>query len=356
MSSEASRAGRAPLRLAPKFVPRIWGARNLAPLFPERGAEPEPIGEAWLSGDDCLFASGPFQGQTLGNVWPSLSPEFTGTRLTGLPRIPILVKFIFPEEKLSVQVHPNDAYARENEAAPDGAGKTEMWYVIEAWMDAALRVGLRPGVTRESFEHAIAAGTAEECLASVPVHAGDAVYVPAGTAHTICPGVTLCEIQQQSDITYRVFDYNRVGKDGKPRELHVRQALEVMQFGKQHGGLCYPIHMARPGATETLYTACPYFATERWEFGKRLRMATSTECFELLIFLEGRGRIEFGDGAEEYSPSQVWLVPAALGQYELAAASHSSLLRTYVPDLNQLSERLRKEHVEESALARVVHA
>ncbi len=356
MSSEASRAGRAPLRLAPKFVPRIWGARNLAPLFPGRGTEREPIGEAWLTGDDCLFATGPFQGQSLGKVWPSLSSEYTGTRLTGLPRIPILVKFLFPEDKLSVQVHPNDAYARENEAAAGGTGKTEMWYVIEAWMDAALRVGLRPGVTRESFERAIAAGIAEECLASVPVRAGDAVYVPAGTAHTICPGVTLCEIQQHSDITYRVFDYNRVGKNGKPRELHVRQALEVMQFGKQHGGLCHPVRLARAGTTQTLYAACPYFATERWEFGKRLKLAASPERFELLIFLEGRGRIEFAGGAEEYSPAEVWLVPAALGEYELAATSHSTLLRTYVPDLNQLSHQLRKEHVEESALARVVHA
>jgi mannose-6-phosphate isomerase len=356
VSSEASRAGRAPVRLAPTFVPRIWGARNLAPLFPERGAEPEPIGEAWLSGDECLFATGPFRGQSLGKVWPSLSPEFTGTRLTGLPRIPILVKFIFPEEKLSVQVHPNDAYAREKEAAAGGAGKTEMWYVIEARKDAALRVGLRAEVTRESFERAIEAGTAEECLASVPVRAGEAVYVPAGTAHTICPGVTLCEIQQQSDITYRVFDYNRVGKDGKPRELHIRQALEVMKFGKQLGGLCHPVRLEQSGGTETLYAACPYFATERWEFGNRLKISTSPERFELLIFLGGRGRMEFAGGAEAFSPAEVWLVPAGLGDYNLVAENHSTLLRTYVPDLIRLSEQLRKERVEESALAQVVHA
>ncbi len=213
-------------------MPRIWGARDLSPLFPERSQEPDPIGEAWLTGDACAFATGEFAGRTLGEVWPSLPEEWTGTGLRGLPRIPLLVKFIFPEEKLSVQVHPDDAYAEKHEAAAGGVGKTEMWYVVSAREGAAVRVGLNPNVTRESFQRAVVDGTAENCLASVAVRAGDAVFVPAGTAHTICPGVVLCEIQQHSDITYRVFDYNRVGADGKPRALHIRQALEVMQFGE----------------------------------------------------------------------------------------------------------------------------
>ncbi|MGH9680383.1 MAG: class I mannose-6-phosphate isomerase, partial [Candidatus Acidiferrales bacterium] len=221
MSSEASRVGRAPARLVPIFVPRIWGARDLAPLFPGRGREPEPIGEAWLTGNECLFATGEFAGRPLGEVWPTLPKEWTGTRLAGLPRMPLLVKFIFPEEKLSVQVHPDDVYAEEHEAAAGGAGKTEMWYVIRAREGAELLVGLHPNVTRESFQRAIIDGTVEDCLTHVPVRAGDAVFVPAGTAHTICPGVMLCEIQQHSDITYRVFDYNRIAADGKPRALHI---------------------------------------------------------------------------------------------------------------------------------------
>jgi mannose-6-phosphate isomerase len=352
-----TRPGRAPARLAPIFVARIWGSRDLSPLFPEHAHETDPIGEVWLTGDECKFATGEFAGRTLGEVWPSLPVEWTGTLLRGLPRIPLLVKFIFPEDKLSVQVHPDDAYAEQHEAATGGVGKTEMWYVVTAREGAAVRVGLRPNVTREAFQRAILDGTAENCLESVAVRAGDAVFVPAGTAHTICPGMVLCEIQQHSDITYRVFDYNRVGADGKPRALHIRQALEVMRFGENatEGGLCHPIRITRTAVSETLYAACRYFATERWEFRERVAAVTSPEHFDLLVFLAGEGRIEFPGGAESYEPAQVWLLPAALGAYQIEPDTPATLLRTYVPDLNEFVQRLTDERVEESAWSRVVH-
>ena len=343
------------MRLAPVFKPRIWGARDLSPLFPQRSQEPEPLGEAWLTGDECKFANGEFTGRTLGEVWPHMSEDWTGTRLRDLPRIPLLVKFIFPEEKLSVQVHPDDAYAEKHEAAAGGSGKTEMWYVVTARDGAKLRVGLRPEVTTESFGRAIADGKVEDCLESVAVEAGDAVFVPAGTAHTICPGVILCEIQQHSDITYRVFDYDRVGPDGKPRPLHIRQALNVMRFGEQSGGRCEPVRISRGAVTETFYAACQYFAVERWNFHARIAALTSPEQFELLIFLDGRGHVEFDEGAETYGPAEVWLLPAALGAYQLVPDSHTTLLRVYVPDLNEFVRRLADERVEEAAWSRVVH-
>jgi mannose-6-phosphate isomerase len=355
VNSETSRTGRAPARLAPIFVPRIWGARDLSPLFPERSHEPEPVGEVWLTGEECAFASGEFAGRKLGEVWPSLPEEWTGTGLRGLPRIPLLIKFIFPEEKLSVQVHPDDAYAEEHEFAAGGVGKTEMWYVVSAREGAAVRVGLNPQVTRESFQRAVVDCTVEDCLGRVPVRPGDAVFVPAGTTHTICPGVVLCEIQQHSDITYRVFDYNRVGPDGKQRALHIRQALEVMQFGEQSGGLCDPVRITRGAVTETFYAACRHFATERWEFRERIAAVTSLEHFDLLIFLEGKGRIEFGESAETFAPAQVWLLPAALGAYQLAPESPTTLLRAYVPDLQGFVQRLADERIGESAWSRVVH-
>ncbi|HLJ24190.1 MAG TPA: class I mannose-6-phosphate isomerase [Candidatus Acidoferrales bacterium] len=355
MSFGTNGLGRAPVRLAPIFVPRIWGSRDLSPLFPEHSHELESIGEAWLTGDECFFASGEFAGRKLGEVWPSLPEEWTGTALRGLPRIPLLVKFIFPEEKLSVQVHPDDAYAEKNEYAAGGVGKTEMWYVVDARKDAAVRVGLNPGVTRETFQRAIVDGTVEDCLGTEAVRAGDAIFVPAGTAHTICPGVVLCEIQQHSDITYRVFDYNRVGADGKPRALHLRQALDVMQFGEQSGGLCAPVSITRGALTETIYAACRHFATERWEFSERIASVTSPEHFDLLIFLEGRGRIECAAGSDAYAPAQVWLIPAALGAFQLAPESRSTLLRAYVPDLQGFVQRLADERIAEAEWSRVVH-
>jgi mannose-6-phosphate isomerase len=265
------------------------------------------------------------------------------------------VKFIFPEEKLSVQVHPDDSYAEQHESAAGGTGKTEMWYVITAREGAELRVGLRPDVTPESFRRAIADGTVEDCLERVAVRAGDAVFVPAGTAHTICPGGVLCEIQEHSDITYRVFDYNRVGADGKPRTLHIRQALSVMRFGEQSGGRCDPVRITHGAVTETFFAACRYFATERWEFRERIAAVTSPEHFDLLIFLDGKGSIEFADGVESYAPAEVWLLPAALGAYQLVPESPNTLLRTYVPDLHDFVRRLADERVEETAWSRVVH-
>jgi mannose-6-phosphate isomerase len=336
-------------------MPRIWGARDLSPLFPEHSHETEAIGEAWMTGNECVFATGEFAGRALGEVWKTLPEEWTGTRLRGLSRIPLLVKFIFPEDKLSVQVHPDDAYAEQHEPASSGIGKTEMWYAVTAREGAELLVGLRPNVTREAFQRAIADGTVENCFQRVLVRAGDAVFVPAGTAHTIGPGVVLCEIQQHSDITYRVFDYNRVGVDGKPRDLHVRQALNVMQFGEQSGGLCEPVRVTHGAVTETVFAACRHFATERWEFREKIAAVTSPEHFDLLIFLEGKGRIEFADGAESYEPAQVWMLPASLGAYQLLPESPATLLRTYVPDLQEFVQRLNEERVEEAAWSRVVH-
>ena len=345
----------APARLEPIFVPRIWGAKNLSPLFPEHNNEPEPMGEAWLTGNECRFATGEFSGRKLGEVWPSLAPDWTGTRLRRLGHAPLLVKFIFPEEKLSLQVHPTDAYAAKHEAAAGGAGKTEMWYVISARDGAEVLVGLREGTTRDSFARAIADGSAEECLARVPVRAGDAIFVPAGTAHSILPGVVLCEIQEYSDVTYRVFDYDRVGADGKPRALHIQQALDVLQFGQQSGGRCEPVTIQHGAATETFYVACGYFAVERWEFRQRIAAVTDASHFDALIFLSGSGQVEFPGGELAYAPAQSWLLPASLGAYMLSPKSPTTLLRAYVPDLNDFVKHLADQRVAEPVWARVVH-
>src|SRR5579862_5001950 len=234
-----------PARLEPVFSPRPWGARSLAPFFPEKTGLAEPVGEAWMTGDECLFANGPFAGQKLGDAWPQMPPEWAGTRADTRAAFPLLVKFIFPEEKLSVQVHPDDSYAAAHESAAGGRGKTEMWYAVRARPGAEVLVGLKLEVTRESFQRAINDGTAEDCLVRVPVSAGDAIFVPAGTAHTIGPGLVLCEVQQNSDLTYRVYDYNRRDAQGRARELHIDKALDVMRFGKQLGGKVQPLSVNR---------------------------------------------------------------------------------------------------------------
>ncbi|MFY9585073.1 MAG: type I phosphomannose isomerase catalytic subunit [Candidatus Acidiferrales bacterium] len=344
-----------PARLEPVFIPRIWGARSLAPLFPEKTALAEPIGEVWLTGNDCRFAGGAYAGRKLGEAWPEMAPEWIGTRVRRDAPFPLLVKFIIPEEKLSIQVHPDDEYARRHESSAGGQGKTEMWYAVTARAGAEILVGLKPDVTPESFRQAIAAGSVEQCLERIAVHAGDVIFVPAGTAHTIGPGMVLCEIQEHSDITYRVFDYNRRTVEGKPRPLHIEQALEVINFGEQSGGKLEPVRLTRGPLTETYFIACRYFATEKWEFNERIAAVTRPEHFDLLIVLAGDGRIGSGDAAAEYAPAQVWLLPAALGAYQLAPQSPTTLLRTYVPDVNDFVRRLADQRVEESAWSRLVY-
>jgi mannose-6-phosphate isomerase len=310
-----------------------------------------------MTGAECRFASGRFAGQKLGDVWRTLPPAWTGTKIAASAgSFPLLVKFIFAEEKLSVQVHPDDEYAARHEQAAGGRGKTEMWYAIDARPGAEVLAGLKPGVTAEIFRRAIEDGSAEDCLQHVPLHAGEAIFVPAGTAHTIGAGLVLCEIQEYSDLTYRVFDYNRRDAQGRPRELHIEKALQVMRFGEQRGGKISPARIARGAATETFFIACRYFAAEKWEFAERAGASTSPEHFDLLIILEGHGSIEWGGKSVDYAPAQTWLLPAALGAYHLAPREQTSLLRAYVPlPFDKIARGLAAQGVSEAAISHLVH-
>jgi mannose-6-phosphate isomerase len=307
-----------------------------------------------MTGEECRFESGEFAGRTLGEAWPAIPAEWTGTDLCGQPRIPLLIKFLFPEDWLSVQVHPDDEYARTHEG-PFAVGKTEMWYAVSAREGARLRLGLEPRVTPESFRCAIDEGKAEHCLPSLAVQNGDAFFVPPGTAHTIGPGMVLCEVQQHSDITYRVFDYNRLQPDGTPRPLHIRQALDVMRFGENGSGKVTPATIRRGSLQKTCLAASRYFATERWEFSERVTAATSPERFEVLIFVSGQGRIESDSAPAAYKAGEVWLLPAGLGAFQLSPESPTSLLRTFVPDLNQYARELTAQGVNEADCLRLVH-
>jgi mannose-6-phosphate isomerase len=344
-----------PSRLSPIFIPRIWGSRTLTPLFDSGLAATEPIGEVWLTGDLCTFASGPLTGRALGESWPGLSAEWKGRRLQASPRIPLLLKFIFPEEKLSVQVHPDDEYARLHEAAAGGTGKTEMWYAVSARPGAELRLGLEPKITPEIFRQALTDADVERCLSPLSVQSGDAFFVPAGSAHTIGPGVLLCEVQEHSDITYRIFDYNRRQADGSCRSLHVRQALDVLQFGPQRCGKVHGVQVQQGTAKRTYLAACPYFATEIWEFAGAIQVTTDPERFELLVALGGSGRIQWRSESMPYNPGEAWMLPAALGEYQLTAPADTKLLRTYVPDLEQLSRELVENGLSESQRSAILH-
>lgn len=344
----------APIRIEPTFSPRLWGARSLAPLYPERSNLTEPLGEAWLTDVDCRIASGPFEGKTLGAAWREMPVEWRGTRLVSCTDFPLLVKFIFPKEKLSVQVHPDDAYAQVHERAAGGRGKTEMWHIVSAEPAAQLLLGFKPGSDKDKFLAALASHTVENLFLAHRVHAGDTFFVPAGMPHTIGANMIVCEVQEYSDLTYRMYDYDRVDAHGKPRELHLEKALEVTQFGESRGGRVPPLPISHGPVEKTLLAACRYFATERWEFRAPVQTETITDRFELWVVLEGTGSIHWQGVPLSYTRGQCWFVPASLGRCSLQPEQSTSVIRTYVPDLVGLCAGLRSAGLSDAQLAQAV--
>jgi mannose-6-phosphate isomerase len=333
-----------PFRIEPKFVERIWGMRSLAPVFPEKTNLPEAVGEAWLTGVDCKIASGPYAGKSLGEAWREMPPEWRGTRFTDPDYFPILVKFLFPNDKLSIQVHPDDAYASLRERTAGGRGKTEMWHVVSADAGADVLIGLMPRVDREKFVKAIETESLEEILVHWRAQPGDTFFVPAGTPHTIGPGMTLCEIQEYSDLTYRVYDYGRVDAHGRPRELHIQKALEVIDFGRPVLGKVSRLALPPHGSQKALLAACRHFAAERWKIMTRVEASSNDEHFDLYVILTGSGEFAWNGGPARYQCGECWLIPASLGSLPINPKEPTKLLRSYVPDLKALRDRLKQKH------------
>ena len=345
-----------PIRIEPIFSPRLWGSRSLAPLYPEKSNLAEPLGEAWLTGVDCKMASGPLAGKSLGEAWSAMPPDWRGTLLASCKEFPILVKFIFPQDKLSIQVHPDDVYAAAHEQAAGGKGKTEMWHAVSSGPGASLLLGLKPGTDKQRFLDAMKENRLEDVFQSHPVRAGDTFFIAAGTPHTIGPHMILCEVQEYSDLTYRVYDYGRVDGRGEPRELHIEKALEVMKFGVAAPSKVTPVQLPSDHVRKTLLVACPYFAVERWEFRATVQAESINENFEICVILDGTGHIHWQGAPLAYQRGQCWFIPASLGKFSLQPEQSTSVIRTYVPDLPRLCAELRQVAIPETLLAQTVFA
>ena len=339
-------------------MPRIWGARSLAPIYPDKSNLHEPVGEAWLTGPLCEISTGPFTG-ALNPAWRQMPPEWRGTDFQAQPEFsdfPLLVKFLFPTDQLSIQVHPNDAYAKQHEA-PNACGKTEMWHAVSANPGATLLLGLAPEVDRKQFQSAIEKRSLENLFERLPVFAGDTFYVPSGTPHTIGAGVVLCEVQQDSDFTYRLYDFNRVDAHGQSRELHIEKGLAVIDFEDRKGGKVVSVALpSSEGAKKSLLVACPYFASERWDLSAPHRTNSDPARFELLVILGGRGTLQWDGGSCSYQQGECWFIPANLGKFSLLPSSRTSILRTYVPNIGQMRAQLLHNGVPNSAVEKVFFA
>jgi mannose-6-phosphate isomerase len=304
------------LPLEARLTPAIWGGHVLRDRFGKPGDRTEKIGEAWECWDDDRIASGTYAGRTLGDVRRELGAALLGP-LDPARAFPLLTKFIDANRALSVQVHPDDAYARRVEHEPNG--KTECWHVLDAQPGASIVLGWSRDTSREEYLERVAAGTLDELLRTVPVHAGDSFYLPAGTLHAIGAGIVIFETQQTSDLTYRIYDYGRLDDSGKPRELHVAKAADVLDYRASHAAALRRLTYELDGLRRTTLVAGSSFTVERVEVGPERRgldlegMPLAVTTLDRAVELEARGAVTL------LAPYRTAVVPAALETVMLRA-------------------------------------
>lgn len=313
----------APFRLKPWFSPRPWGRRSLEPWYSaSQVGTTEPVGEAWLTGPESLIETGPHSGQTLSAVAQSHTAQLLGADATPA-EFPLLVKLLFPADKLSVQVHPDDTHAQ---AMGQPRGKTECWYVLSADLGAKIALGLASGATLDSVRAAIAAGTLEDLLNWVPVTPGDMFFVDAGTVHAIGPGMVLLETQQTCDITFRMYDY------GRPRKLHVHDALRVMKTHTAAGKVAPQKIRSESGKEFTRLIQQRYFTVDRYDLAAAEQLSIPADRPGCLVALTGAATIAADSHAAiDVLPGHAIVVPVSIRALSLRAISVTSLVHCWAP-------------------------
>jgi mannose-6-phosphate isomerase len=317
-----------PIVFQPIFKERIWGGRELERLYSKQLPPGKTIGESWeisdRPGDAGVIANGPLAGKNLRWLMENHAVEILGaTKPAAEGRFPLLCKILDAREKLSLQVHPPASKAAELKREP----KTEMWFIADAAPDASLYVGLKCGVTRAEFEKKIADGSVADCFYRIPVRAGDAMFLPSGRVHAIGSGLVIFEIQQNSDTTYRVFDWNRVGLDGKPRELHIAQSLASIDFNDFEPKLAETKFTADGKIQKRLLVSDPLFNVETWKLNSGASGLLKPKKLQIIAATAGEIEIKSGSMMVKLSAGQFSLIPASLERTEILAKSDTVLLR-----------------------------
>lgn len=328
-----------PLLMSPIFDPRPWGTLDLSPVYPNHRFE-EKIGESWLTGDNSKVANGPLRGNNLAELSAQYGRKLVGEAAKDSTRFPLLTKFLFPHEKLSVQVHPDDEAAHR---AGQPCGKTECWYVAHAKPGAQIALGLKPGVTREQFEQAVHEQRAEELLNWINVFQGEMIYVAGGTVHTLGPGSIIVETQQQSDTTYRLYDY------GRPRELHLKEGLAAVKERVASGKVIRPAPTIISGTKNhrSALVASPFFVVEMFELkepqGFKTTDGTEKSSVQILIAVEGCAVIET-NGAEPVTLAKgdAVVVPASINGFNVRPQWTVELLKAALPGQAVQEPAIRK--------------
>lgn len=314
-----------PMKLSPVAKTAIWGGNKLSTEYGIKSDAPN-VAEAWLltvrENEMSIVENGEFSGKTLGEVLNSEGTSLIGKNFS-LDRFPLLIKFIDAKDDLSIQVHPDNDYALKNE---NEFGKTEMWHIVEAEPDAKIVYGLKSGLTPQDFEAAVNANDYESVLNYVNVKKGDTFYIPSGLIHAICKGILIAEIQQNSDVTYRVYDYGRIGNDEKPRELHTKKALEsvVCHTDEEIENLRYSIGKS---SDDSLLAMSEYFTVKKYDLSNEdIECEVCYTSFASVICTSGYGKIISNGSEYEIKKGESYFLPAGLGKYIVSTEHELSLI------------------------------
>ncbi|PKM52593.1 MAG: mannose-6-phosphate isomerase [Firmicutes bacterium HGW-Firmicutes-7] len=321
--------------LEPDYKERVWGGQKLKTIL-NKEIPYTHTGESWEvachENGHSIIKNGPLKGMTLKAAIDAYGEELLGHTVKKGEKFPLLLKFIDAKDLLSVQVHPDDAYAVVNENGE--LGKNEAWYILDAELGSKLIVGLKDGVTKEEFIRAFKEERLETVLHEIEVKKGDVVNVPAGLIHAIGAGILLAEVQQNSDTTYRVYDWGRVGLDGKMRELHVEKSLEVIDFDEKHPKTVVEgTRQVGEGYDLIYYIKNSYFALDKINVTKSYRGYKQSKQFELFLCVEGNAEINSKEGAISVANGDSFMVPASIETYTITGCG--SFIRATVPEIKE---------------------
>lgn len=321
-----------PIKFLPIFQPKVWGGKK---IFTELKYDFSPLpncGEAWMlsgvPGKESIAAEGPLEGNNLSEILEIFMSDLVGEKVYTEfgEQFPLLIKFLDAKEWLSIQVHPDDALAQERGLE---RGKTEMWYILDAEPNAQLISGFSKSLTQESYKKMLQTNRLETVLNYESVQKGDVFYIPAGRVHAIGPGILLAEIQQSSDTTYRIYDWNRKDKNGKGRELHTNEALDALDF-ELHSNYKTDYKLEE-NATESIVDA-PYFNCQIMQYSKPIKKNyEELDSFVVYIVSEGSMQLHWGENESmDIGKGDVILLPAILNEIEIFPTPNASLLEVFI--------------------------
>jgi len=306
-----------PMLLKSPLKDYIWGGSKL-PLEYEKETNLTVVAESWEvschKNGESVIENGLYQGKTLTEMLTE-NEAYKGENSKKFEKFPLLIKLIDANDKLSIQVHPNDEYANLNENGE--YGKTEVWYIVDAKKDARLIYGFNRSIDKNEYKQAILDNKLQDILNFVPVKKGDVFFIPAGLVHAICDGILICEIQQNSDTTYRVYDWGRVGADGTARPLHIEKAIDVSKLeGEKNSD--FSLNSEQIGDNKVgMISECRYFSAYKYDINEKITLDSKKDSFVTLTFLSGKGEIHLNNHKEPFKKGQTYFIPADSGSYDI---------------------------------------